>query len=350
MKDNKIFFTRKLLQWNSNENNREMPWKHEKDPYKIWISEIILQQTRVQQGWEYYKRFIKKYPTVKILAAAPDNEVFKLWEGLGYYSRCRNIIISARFISETLNGKFPVAYDDILELKGIGSYTASAIASFAYNLPHAVLDGNVFRVLSRYFGSKIPIDTTEGRKTYAHLAGELLDKKDPGIYNQSIMDFGATICKPLPLCEICPLKAKCVAYRKGWVLQLPVKEKTIAIKKRWFYYLVAEYNKKLYVRKRMGKDIWQNLYEFILVESPKSLTPGKLQLPEKLTPIIKAGQYTVKNVSGLHTQKLTHQLIEGRFVRILLKYPVAIKEYKPVSLQELQKLPLPKFINTFLKD
>ena len=203
----KKFFTKELLQWNKYDNDRVMPWKYEKDPYKIWISEIILQQTRVSQGLEYYNRFIKRFPKAKSIAIAPEHVVFKLWEGLGYYSRCKNIIESAKYISNELQGNFPSTFNDILKLKGIGTYTASAIASFAYNLPYAVLDGNVFRVLSRYFGIKIPVDTQQGKNYYSSLAYELLDKKSPGIYNQSIMDFGATVCKPLPLCEICPLKS-----------------------------------------------------------------------------------------------------------------------------------------------
>ncbi len=185
-----------LMRWNRLQNTRQMPWKGEKDPYKIWLSEIILQQTRVEQGLKYYEKFVSNFPEVHKLAAAKDEKVYKLWEGLGYYTRCRNLIESARFISKNLNGKFPSTFDNILALKGVGHYTASAIASFAYNLPHAVVDGNVFRVLSRFFGIKTPIDSTKGKKLFTQLAIELLDKKKPGIYNQGLMDFGAVICKP----------------------------------------------------------------------------------------------------------------------------------------------------------
>jgi A/G-specific adenine glycosylase len=190
-------FTKKLMKWNQSSNNRAMPWKGEKDPYKIWLSEIILQQTRVEQGLGYYERFVKKFPTIKHLAKAPEQEVFKLWEGLGYYTRCKNLIATATFISKEKKGKFPDDYESILSLKGVGPYTAAAIASFAYNLPHAVIDGNVFRVLSRYFGISTPVDTAAGKKMYALLAKELLDKDEPGLYNQAIMDFGAVVCKPL---------------------------------------------------------------------------------------------------------------------------------------------------------
>ena len=219
------YFTHRLLQWNSTENNRQMPWKGEKDPYKIWLSEIILQQTRVEQGLAYYNRFIEKFPSIDKLATAPETTVFKLWEGLGYYSRCKNLIATAKHISEELKGKFPDAYMDILNLKGVGPYTASAIASFAYNLPHAVVDGNVMRVLARYFAIDTPIDSTEGKNYFTILANKLLDKNQASFYNQAIMDFGATVCKPqLPLCPTCPLQKECVAYKNNAVQGYPVKE------------------------------------------------------------------------------------------------------------------------------
>lgn len=346
----KKFFTKELLRWNKCDNDRVMPWKYEKDPYKIWISEIILQQTRVSQGLEYYNRFIARFPTVKSIATAPETEVFKLWEGLGYYTRCKNIIATAKYISEELDGKFPSAYEDILKLKGIGSYTASAIASFAFNLPYAVLDGNVYRVLSRFFGVKIPIDNAKGKAFYNDLAYELLDKKSPGIYNQSIMDFGATVCKPLPLCEICPLKSKCVAYLHGIQLQLPVKEKTIIKKSRWLYYLIIKYNNKFYVRKREEKDIWQNLYEFILIESQNPVTIKKLQASEKFNSVFKNKEYKIEKVSPLYKQQLTHQIINGQFINITVNAPLDLKNYKLVSAGKIKTLPFPKFINTYLKD
>ncbi len=346
----KKFFTKELLQWNKYDNHRVMPWKYEKDPFKIWISEIILQQTRVSQGLEYYNRFIKRFPTVKTIAIAPEHEVFKLWEGLGYYTRCKNIIESAKYISEELNGNFPKTYEDILKLKGIGSYTASAIASFAYNLPYAVLDGNVFRVLSRYFGIKIPIDNLKGKMFYTKLARDLLDKKNPGIYNQSIMDFGATICKPLPLCEICPLNSRCIAYLHDMQLELPVKEKIIVRKSRWLYYLVVKYNNKFYVRKREEKDIWQNLYEFILLEAAKPHTIKKLQASEKFNSIFKLNEYKIESTSQLYTQQLTHQTINGQFINITVKASLDLHNYQLTPMDKIKQLPFPKFITTYLKD
>src|SRR5579875_495218 len=189
-------FVQELLKWNKEKNKRQMPWKGEKDAYKIWLSEIILQQTRVEQGLKYYENFIKAFPNVHFLAKAPEQKVFKLWEGLGYYSRCKNLIASAKFISKELNGVFPNDFESILQLKGVGNYTASAIASFAYNLPYAVLDGNVFRVLSRIFDIETPMDSAEGKKNFSELAQTILPKTKAGEYNQAIMDFGAVICKP----------------------------------------------------------------------------------------------------------------------------------------------------------
>ncbi|HLA58283.1 MAG TPA: hypothetical protein VK622_05965, partial [Puia sp.] len=206
----KELFTDRLLEWNKHQNIRSMPWKGIKDPYKIWLSEIILQQTRVEQGWSYYEKFVKAFPTIDDLARAPEEKVFKLWEGLGYYSRCKNLIHTARYISSELNGIFPDNYEDILLLKGIGPYTAAAISSFAFNEPRAVVDGNVQRVLSRYFGIAIPIDSLQGKKLFQELAQTLLDKSFAGIYNQEIMDFGAVVCKPQnPLCTQCVHQQNC---------------------------------------------------------------------------------------------------------------------------------------------
>ena len=325
-----------------------MPWKGEKDPYRIWLSEIILQQTRVEQGLGYYHRFITTFPTVKHLALAPEIKVFKLWEGLGYYTRCKNLLATAKYINDELQGKFPHKYEDILALKGIGPYTAAAIGSFAFNLPHAVVDGNVFRVLSRYFGISTPTDSTDGKKIFSVLANDLLDGKNPGAYNQAIMDFGAVVCKPkLPLCKSCLLNRHCVAFLQGMVQQLPVKEKAITKRTRWFYYLVIEYNDEVYVRKRGAKDIWENLYEFVLLESREPL------LLENFKPVkemLGKNQFEVKHISAFYKQLLTHQTIRGQFIRLTITQPVALEGYKRVGKRALQKLPFPKFISNYLKD
>lgn len=341
-------FTAKLTKWNKNENFREMPWKGEKDPYKIWLSEIILQQTRVDQGLAYYNNFIKVFPTVRDLARAPETKVFKLWEGLGYYTRCKNLIATAKYIHENLKGKFPDQYQDILALKGIGPYTAAAIASFAFNLPHAVVDGNVFRVLSRYFGIEIPTDSAEGKKLFSILANELLDKKQPGIYNQTIMDFGAIVCKPqLPLCDNCILQKNCKAFLNEMVQQLPIKKNLITKTTRWFYYLVVEVDDEVYVRKRGTKDIWENLYEFILLETREAL------LLENILPIhelLGNEEFELIQISPVYKQLLTHQTIRGQFIRIKIKEKILLKGYKIVNKRAFEKLPVPKYISNYLKD
>lgn len=343
------YFVTHLLAWNKLENTREMPWKGETDPYKIWLSEIILQQTRVEQGLGYFQRFITQFPTVKHLAEAPEMSVFKLWEGLGYYTRCKNLIETARFIHEQLNGEFPHTYAGILALKGVGPYTAAAIASFAYNLPHAVVDGNVFRVLSRYFAIATPIDSTPGRHLFAELASKLVDTNYPGVYNQAIMDFGATVCKPqVPLCETCVLKEQCKAFQKDKVMDLPVKEKSIVRRTRWFYYFVVESGEFVQTRKRGQGDIWENLYEFVLHETAGPLDDDGLQ--EQVKAVLGNEEFKVLAVSAGYKQILTHQTIKGQFVRIQTPAPIDIDGYVSVPGNTLQALPFPKFISNYLKD
>ena len=345
------FFTHGLLQWNKQFNNRQMPWKGEKDPYKIWLSEIILQQTRVEQGLEYYNRFIATFPTIQNLATAPETIVFKLWEGLGYYTRCKNLLATAKFISGELNGVFPDNYEDILNLKGIGPYTAAAISSFAFNLPYAVVDGNVFRVLARYFGISNPIDSTAGKQAFTFLANELLDKKQAGIYNQAIMDFGAVICKPkTPLCTGCVLNTTCSAFKSGLVNQLPIKEKKISKKTRWFYYLIVTYNGKQYVRKRGAKDIWENLYEFVLLENDKALPMEQLKSQPQVKAIFGRHPFEVTHISPIYKQQLTHQTIYGQFIKVTIAKALIGKDYEALTPTEIDKLPFPKFITAYLKD
>ncbi len=345
------FFAKRLLWWNSRDNYRAMPWKGEKDPYKIWLSEIILQQTRVEQGLEYYNRFIKNFPTVHKLAKAPEQTVFKLWEGLGYYSRCKNLIASADYISKELKGKFPEAYDDIIKLKGVGPYTAAAIASFAFNQPCAVVDGNVYRVLSRFFGIATPIDSAEGKKEFTLLAQQLLDKKQPGAYNQALMDFGATVCKPAqPSCITCALKQQCIAFRGNLMNELPVKGKKLVKKNRWLYYLLINFQQKVYVRKRGAGDIWENLYEFVLVENDGPLTDAQLVKKSVFTSAFGHSAYTIQHTSQLHKQQLTHQTIQGRFISISAATLPYLPDYHPVTEKKLRKLAFPKFITHYLTD
>lgn len=347
--NNKVFFTQNLLIWNRDINQRQMPWKGENDPYKIWLSEIILQQTRVEQGWEYYLKFVHKFPNINKLAAAKDDDVFKLWEGLGYYSRCRNLLATARYISGELTGKFPRTYEDIVQLKGVGPYTASAIASFAFGLPLAVVDGNVNRVLARFFGISTAIDSTEGKKQFAGLAQELLDKNKPGLYNQAIMDFGATVCKPqLPLCVECILQKHCAAYNTGKVNELPVKEKKIIKKNRWFYYLLLEEKGKYFIRKREGKDIWQNLHEFILIEWPGKTGVKELVKTEEFKSIIPS-KIKIVQLSEEYKQQLTHQTIHAVFIEAKMVGREWPKGYEMVGIKEMKAKAFPRLINHFLE-
>jgi len=347
----KADFTKKLLKWSLDLNTRSMPWKGEKDPYKIWLSEIILQQTRVEQGLSYYQRFIEAFPTIKALAAAPEKKVFKLWEGLGYYTRCKNLIATAAFISNEKKGVFPADYESILSLKGIGPYTAAAIASFAFNLPYAVTDGNVLRVLSRYFGISTPIDNNAGKKIYNLLAFELLDKQQPGLYNQAIMDFGAVICKPQqPLCAQCPQKQDCQALQLQTIKELPVKEKQLKKKSRWLYYFIVQIKGSVLVRKRTSKDIWENLYEFVLYEADELLDPGKKTLDRIVKKIMDKQVVSIKNISPVFRQQLTHQTIIGQFIELEADaVPATLKNYELVKNARLVNYPFPKFITAYLQ-
>lgn len=340
-------FTEALLQWNRTGNHRQMPWKGEKDPYKIWLSEIILQQTRVEQGLKYYERFVQTFPTVRHLAEAPDQQVFKLWEGLGYYSRCKNLLETARYIARELNGVFPDKYEDILKLKGIGSYTAAAIASFAFNQPYAVLDGNVFRVLARIYDLEEPIDTTNGKKTFAQLAQLQLSKHQPGTYNQAIMDFGAMICKPFPECAACYFNEHCKAFLQGKQLLLPVKEKKIMVKERWFNYVVLQYKDMFAIKKRASKDIWQNLYEFPLIETanPASINDLQLQLEKNFG----LSQQVQFQANPLETkQRLTHQVINFSFLEAQSIEIKDIPGFIWVSKDQLDHYPFPKTLQEYI--
>lgn len=344
-------FTRKLLQWNKKNNTRSMPWKGEKDPYKIWLSEIILQQTRVEQGLAYYEKFILEFPTVHDLANAPDNKVFKLWEGLGYYTRCKNLLASARKISGELQGKFPSTYAEIKELKGIGPYTAAAISSFAFNEAQAVVDGNVQRVIARYFGITTPVDTTSGKKLYQELAQALLDTKEPGIYNQAIMDFGAVICKPQnPLCHECVQQPECEAFRHQQVKNLPVKEKTLVKKERWFYYFIIESDHQIYIRQRTEKDIWENLHEFVLYEAPAPLEENFKDLGFLQT-LMGKSTFNIQSISKVYRQQLTHQTIHGQFITVSVNQSIAaLQDYFLVERNRFHEYAFPRMINSFLEE
>ena len=264
-----------LLDWYAREG-RDLPWRRTRDPYRIWLSEVILQQTRVAQGMEYYLRFTERFPDVASLAAAPEDEVLKLWQGLGYYSRARNLHAAARQVVERFGGRFPAALEEVRSLRGVGDYTAAAICSAAYDAPCAVVDGNVYRVLARLFDLDTPIDSTAGKRSFAELAQTQLDTAHPGRYNQAIMDFGALQCTPSsPRCETCPLAGRCLALAAGTVAARPVKQGKTKVRDRWFHYLHISSGDRTLLRRREGRDIWQGLYEFPLIE-----TEGPAELPE----------------------------------------------------------------------
>ena len=348
----KLNFTSTLLHWHTHSNTREMPWKGEKDPYKIWLSEIILQQTRVEQGLAYYNRFISTYPTVFDLAKAKDQTVFKLWEGLGYYNRCRNLLATAKEIVKTFNGKFPNDYETLLTLKGVGPYTAAAIASFAFNAPHAVLDGNVFRVIARFEGIDVPTDSTAGKKIFETRAAALLDKKRAGLYNQAIMDFGATVCKPFaPNCNNCPLQKTCVAHATAQVNQLPIKEKQLVKKERRFYYFLLQVNDEIWVTERKHKDIWQGLFEFYLLDAGKKMLWNEITVEQFLNEQLGTSSIKLLHRSPEIKQLLTHQIITAQFIRVVLpKKPSSISAGKWQKITKLKALPLPKLINQYLSE
>jgi A/G-specific adenine glycosylase len=341
-------FTALLLNWNHSLNKREMPWKGEKDPYKIWLSEIILQQTRVEQGLSYYLKFVELFPDVFSLAAAPEAKVMKTWEGLGYYSRCRNLIYTAKFIVNDLGGKFPADYEGLLNLKGVGPYTAAAISSFAFNLPYAVVDGNVFRVLSRIFANSTPIDSTTGKKYFTELANELVDQKEPGQYNQAIMDFGATICTPAPKCNICPMTKICKAFQQDIVTHFPVKEKILKKKDRWMTMFVLRTDDKIFVKQRIAKDIWLQLFEFYTEETEKAVKWKPIEVQSLFKERYALDIVASTRIDNLK-QQLTHQTIHSEFIEVRIqKIPAPLnRAFFPIT--ELSGFAFPRIINEFLE-
>ncbi|GAB2529507.1 A/G-specific adenine glycosylase [Spirosoma aerophilum] len=334
-------------------NKRDLPWRHTINPYHIWLSEIILQQTRVAQGKPYYERFVAAYPTVSDMARADERELLRLWQGLGYYSRARNLHQTARYVTDILAGKFPNTYHDLLKMKGIGSYTAAAIASFAYGERVPVVDGNVYRVLARVFGIEEDITTSTAKKTFAALAMRLIQgASDPATYNQAIMEFGAIHCTPVaPDCLLCPVQQQCVAYLTGRQQRLPVKSKKAPVRERFFNYLVFRHEGRLALRERTGRDIWQSLYDFYLVETdePKKALRD-ITLPENtVSQLLQQGVLAGRPVESM--QLLSHQRLRACFY--LIDLPEGPIESLPIDLQwyspeEISKLPKPVLITNYL--
>lgn len=337
-------FVAELLAW-YRKNKRNLPWRGTKDPYKVWLSEIILQQTRVDQGMAYYHAFTEKYPTVQALAEATEDQVLKTWEGLGYYSRARNLHFTARKVAKELGGNFPASHAGLLELKGIGDYTASAISSICFGEVQPVVDGNVYRFLSRYFGIKTPIDSTKGKKEFRAVAEELIPKKDPGTFNQAMMEFGARQCKPAnPDCGECVFRLSCVALKKKLVTTLPIKEKKTKVTDRYFYYLVIKNGKNTFIKQREGKGIWQGLFEFPVMETEKRVDPKSAMKSVAWKKLVDGMKLDVKNISSEHIHILSHQKLHIRFVVAAVNGAVKLNGHKRVSISSIEDYAFPVVI------
>lgn len=337
----------KLITWYK-KNKRDLPWRNINDPYKIWLSEIILQQTQVVQGLNYYLKFTETFPTVIDLANAPEDQVMRLWQGLGYYSRARNLHAASKTIKTNHKGKFPNTYKSIKELKGVGDYTAAAVSSFAFGLPHAVVDGNVYRVLARLFNIDTPINSTKGKKDFQFLADELLNKNQPALHNSAIMEFGALWCKPQnPKCEECPLQEHCLAFSNNIVAQLPVKDKKIKIKNRYFHYFIFNYKNNVYIQKRTEKDIWQNLYEFYLIETSEPASPEIVLKNKTLKTFVP--DFEIKSVTPAKKHILSHQHLHATFYELNIKIALKSQSLLKIKRSDLNDFGFPQLINKYLK-
>lgn len=348
-------FSKKIIDW-YHDFGRSLPWRGTDDPYKIWLSEIILQQTRIEQGRDYYFRFIETFPSVIDLAHASEQEVLKLWQGLGYYSRARNLHAAARYIADELGGVFPNTHEGILALKGVGRYTAAAIASFAFKLPYPVIDGNVYRFISRLYGIATPINSNAAYNEFEALLNKLIDKKHPDLFNQAIMDFGSLWCKPTqPNCDDCPFRNECVALKQGTIDLLPVKAAPVAVKERWFYYFHLEWEDKgrklTLMHQRQGNDIWKGLYEFPLYESPSQLSSQELeQQTRRFLQSINITKTERILTSEVMTHKLTHRTIRATFIHVFLPSGSTPRPQGDAvfSSEEAKKLPISRLIDRYL--
>ncbi len=344
-------FAATLIHWYS-ENKRQLPWRETDDPYRIWISEIILQQTRVAQGLEYFYRFMERFPDVASLARAGEDEVMKYWQGLGYYSRARNLHAAAKEIMDRYNGVFPREYGKVLALKGIGEYTAAAVCSFAWRQPYAVVDGNVYRVLGRVFGIDTPIDSGSGKKEFAELAAALLDRRRPDVYNQAIMDFGAVQCTPkTPDCLYCPFRGRCVAFAAGKVGSLPVKEGKTKVKPRYFNYLHIGCQGKTLLKRRNAKDIWQNLYEYPLIETTSPVDFSVLESSEEYRGLMEGiGEIQVKRMVEMPGHVLSHRVIYARFYQIeVSNFSARMQEYCRVDDEDMEKYAVSRLMELYME-
>ncbi|MGE0077006.1 MAG: A/G-specific adenine glycosylase [Bacteroidales bacterium] len=343
-------FKELLVEW-YRLNGRDLPWRRTADPYCIWVSEIILQQTRVSQGMAYYFRFIEQFPSIQHLANASIDDVMKVWQGLGYYTRARNLQAGARQVMELYNGELPQSYKELLKIKGLGSYSAAAVASFAFNVAVPAIDGNVYRILSRVFGIFTPIDTSQAKREFFDLGMELIDKKDPAIFNQAIIDFGALVCTPrVPKCETCPMQGFCYAYRNNIVYSFPIKGKRIVPKDRFFTYLMINHKGYTYVNKREGKDIWHSLYEFPLIETVTQLLPEELMQLDEWKELLGDVNVNILSISDPIKHQLSHITLYARFIIVevsSISYKVKLN-YRKVHIGKLHELSVPRLIDLYL--
>ena len=334
-----------LLSWFAREG-RDLPWRRTRDPYRIWLSEVILQQTRVAQGLEYYLRFTERFPDIAALAAAPEDEVLKLWQGLGYYSRARNLHAAARQVMSRFGGVFPATYGEVRALPGVGDYTAAAVCSIVYDAPCAVLDGNVYRVLARLFDIGIPIDTTAGKRTFAELAQLQLDTSRPGLYNQAIMDFGALQCTPAqPRCGDCPLAGRCLALAAGTVGVRPVKQGRAKVRDRWFNYLHVTCGDRTLLRRRGEGDIWQGLYEFPMIETDRAADFSELTDSEEFRTVLGGVEWRLLRSVAMPKHQLSHQTLHAVFHRFEIFSPV---DFPSVPTATLGDYAVPRLIDLYL--
>lgn len=345
------FFNSRLHKWYA-ENKRDLPWRNTRDPYLIWLSEIILQQTRVDQGMKYYFSFASEFPTVNDLAAASEDQVLKLWQGLGYYSRARNLHFTARFIAEQFNGSFPDSYAAIRALKGVGDYTAAAIASISFNLLYPAVDGNVYRVLSRFYGITEPIDTVRGKKLFADLAATLIEGTNPGLHNQAMMEFGALQCTPKnPDCLNCVFSDGCYAFSNGKTGELPMKQKSVSQRNRYFNYLILVNNQNTWLRKRVENDIWRNLYEFPVIETTSETSPETLFSTGEFHELAKFDRYDVAHISEWKTHILSHQRINYRFIVIRPEGEFVLpQDLIRVNKEDIFNFAVPRLIDLYLNE
>ena len=340
-----------ILEW-FKKNCRQLPWRDTKDPYKIWLSEIILQQTRVNQGLEYYHRFVERFPDVHRLASAEEQEVIKLWQGLGYYSRARNLLAAARQVVDEFDGIIPATYKDLLKLKGVGPYTAAAVASIAFNVPVSVVDGNVARVLSRLYGVEDPVNVPAGETKIATLAAELLNRVHPGDHNQAMMEFGALQCVPVnPDCPACSVRQYCTAYQEKTVDVLPRKQKKTTVRNRYFTYLIILEGAYTYISRRTGNDIWKEMYEFPLIEHENE--PGEAEIIHAASSLtgVQEEQMVITALSEPVRHQLTHRRIIARFLHLQsgqrLEHPPG--HWKRIRFSKVGEHPLPRLIDRYLE-